>query len=145
MIPPEFRVEEDLVVGIEPAVPLEPPLLDSVLLSVLKLALERLRMSFKKEGAIVHLNECQDLRVQVDSVSCGIAPAKVKEVEVEGKGGEDWQGGGRTCRYCQCKLISARISDDDFDCKRRESGLFVQGLETGKLNGKITSRTYMQE
>jgi len=28
-------------------------------------------------------------RVQVDSVSCGIAPAKVKEVEVEGKEGED--------------------------------------------------------
>ena len=136
MIPPEFRVEEDLVVGIEPAMPLEPPLLDSVLLSVLKLALERLRMSFKKEGAIVHLNECQDLRAQVDSGSCGIAPAKVNEVEVgrEGKGKagggcEDWQAGGRTCRYkyCQCQLISARISDDDFDCERRESGCSSRG------------------
>lgn len=58
VVPPyvEFKVEEDFVVGTEPLVPLNPlPLLESVLLSVLKLALERLRISFKKEGAIIHL------------------------------------------------------------------------------------------
>jgi hypothetical protein len=50
VVPPnvEFNVEEDFVVGTEPLV----PLLESVDLSVLKLALERLRMSFKNEGAI---------------------------------------------------------------------------------------------
>ena len=52
----EFNVEEDFVVGTEPLVPLDPlPLLESVLLSVLKLALDRLRISFRKEGAIIHL------------------------------------------------------------------------------------------
>ena len=53
VVPPyvEFKVEEDCVVGTEPFVPVV-PLLESVLLSVLKLALERLRMSFRKEGAI---------------------------------------------------------------------------------------------
>lgn len=45
----EFSVEEDCVVGIEPLV----PLLESVDLSVLKLAFERLRMSFKNEGAMI--------------------------------------------------------------------------------------------
>ena len=48
----EFKVVEDFVVGTEPFVPLDPPLLESVLRSVLKLALERRRISFKKEGAI---------------------------------------------------------------------------------------------
>jgi hypothetical protein len=48
----ELKVEEDFVVGTEPFVPLDPPLLESVLRSVLKLALERRRMSFKNEGAI---------------------------------------------------------------------------------------------
>jgi hypothetical protein len=59
VVPPnvEFNVEEDFVAGTEPLV----PLLESVDLSVLKLALERLRMSFKNEGAIIHLrirNKC---------------------------------------------------------------------------------------
>ena len=55
MLPPyvEFNVEEDFVVGTESFVPLEPPLLESVLRSVLKLALERLRRSFKNEDAII--------------------------------------------------------------------------------------------
>ena len=44
------------MVGTEPLVPLDPlPLLESVLLSVLKLALERLRMSLRNEGAILQL------------------------------------------------------------------------------------------
>lgn len=53
VVPPyvEFRVEEDFVVGTEPFVRFV-PLLESVLRSVLKLALERLRMSFINEGAI---------------------------------------------------------------------------------------------
>jgi hypothetical protein len=55
VVPPyiEFNVEEDFVVGTESFVPLEPPLLESVLRSVLELALERLRKSFKNEGAII--------------------------------------------------------------------------------------------
>jgi hypothetical protein len=48
----EFNVEEDLfVVGTEPFVPLEPPLLDSV--DDLKLALDRLRNFPNIPGAIV--------------------------------------------------------------------------------------------
>lgn len=46
----EFKGEDDFVV-----VPLEPPLLESVLGSVRKLAFERLRKSFKNEGAMIYL------------------------------------------------------------------------------------------
>lgn len=59
----EFRVEEDLVVGTEPLV----SLLESVLLSVLKLAFDRLRMSFKKEGAILHLQTTLTLQLNWDN------------------------------------------------------------------------------
>jgi len=51
----EFRVEDEAAIGAEPLVPLDPPMLESVLLSVVKLALDRLRRSFKKEGAMVVL------------------------------------------------------------------------------------------
>lgn len=47
----EFKVEEDLVVGIVPPLPLLPSL-DSVDRFVRKLDLERRRNSLKKEGAI---------------------------------------------------------------------------------------------
>lgn len=59
----EFRVEEDLVVGTEPLV----SLLESVLLSVLKLAFDRLRISFKKEGAILHLQTTLTLQLNWDN------------------------------------------------------------------------------
>lgn len=52
MIEPEFRVEEDFAAVTKPLVV---PLLESVdrsVLSVLKLALERLRMSLRKAGAM---------------------------------------------------------------------------------------------
>ena len=59
VLPPymELRVDEDLLVaGPDPLVPFPlPPLLESVLLSVLKLDLERLRISLRKEGAIALL------------------------------------------------------------------------------------------
>jgi len=48
VVPPEFSVEDDFVVGTEPLV----PLLESVLRSVLKLAFDFRRISFKNEGAI---------------------------------------------------------------------------------------------
>ena len=48
VVPPEFSVDDDFVVGTEPLV----PLLESVLRSVLKLALDFRRISFKNEGAI---------------------------------------------------------------------------------------------
>jgi hypothetical protein len=63
VVPPyiEFNVEEDLfVVGAEPLldpfIPLA-SLLESVLRSVRKLALERLLKSFRNEGAIIHLRK----------------------------------------------------------------------------------------
>jgi hypothetical protein len=59
----ELKVDEDLfVTGAEPLEPL-PPLLESVLLSVLKLDLDRRRISFRKEGAIAldeHLYRTED-------------------------------------------------------------------------------------
>jgi hypothetical protein len=58
----EFKVEEDLV-GTEPFVPLL-PLLESVDLSVRKLAFERLRMSFKNEGAMIHLRRISELVIE---------------------------------------------------------------------------------
>lgn len=54
---PEFRVEEDLVLGTEPLVV---PVLEFVECSVLKLALERLRISLRKAGAMTHLAEKVD-------------------------------------------------------------------------------------
>jgi hypothetical protein len=57
----EFKVEDEAARGTESLAPLDPPaLLESVLLSVLKLALDRLRTSFRNEGAMV-----------VDVLSCG--------------------------------------------------------------------------
>jgi len=46
----EFKVDEDCVLPAEPLV----PVLESALPSVLKLALDRRRISLKNEGAIVH-------------------------------------------------------------------------------------------
>lgn len=63
---PEFRVEEDLAAARVPlVVPLVVPLLESVdrsVLSVLKLALERLRMSLRKAGAMTHCRMAKEVR-----------------------------------------------------------------------------------
>jgi hypothetical protein len=65
----EFRVEDEA--------PLDPPMLESVLLSVMKLALDRLRRSFKNEGAMVVL-----IAVAAVEGSCG---------HISGGGGqEEW-------------------------------------------------------
>ena len=56
----ESTVEDDLVVGTESVVPLDPPLLESVLLSVRNDALDLLRRSFKNEGAIIHLGRMSE-------------------------------------------------------------------------------------
>jgi hypothetical protein len=52
----EFNVDDDLVVGTESFVPLDPPLLESVLFSVRKEAFDLLRRSFRNEGAMVSLS-----------------------------------------------------------------------------------------
>jgi hypothetical protein len=57
-------VEDDLVVGTESVVPLDPPLLESVLRSVRNEALDRLRRSFRNEGAIIHLGEQLEVGIE---------------------------------------------------------------------------------
>ena len=59
--------------GTEPLVPLDPPVLESVLLSVLKLALDLLRMSFKNEGAIVQLRTLLEPEIEGEHTSKGAA------------------------------------------------------------------------
>jgi hypothetical protein len=54
-------------------VPLDPPVLESVLLSVLKLALDLLRMSFKNEGAIVQLRTLLEQEIEGEHTSKGAA------------------------------------------------------------------------
>lgn len=53
----ELTVEEDCVVGTVSVVPLEPPLLESVLRSVRNEAFDLRRRSFRNEGAIVDLGK----------------------------------------------------------------------------------------
>jgi hypothetical protein len=70
VFPPEFNVDVDFVVGTE----LWVPLLESVLRSVLKLALDRRRMSLRNEGAIGMSWGCCPVYPSCDVVYYGIFP-----------------------------------------------------------------------